>query len=434
MRRILLIAYFFPPLGGGGVQRSLKFARYLPEHGWEPVVLTVGGSGYWIQDQSLLREVPAETEVLRTFSPDGPYLTSRLGRLRGRNGDAGTARAAGRTSALRRVAQFVMLPDVYRPWKPFALRAARRALAERPVDAILSTASPETAHLVGRELARETGAPWVADFRDPWTRRIAYDPPTPLHHLWHLRTERDILTEPDRVVVTADETRVDFVDRIPGLDPDRVAVIPNGFDRDDFPAGPRAPGWDRFRLHYVGQLTAGRSIAPLLRVIDAFLAAEPAARAVTEVRCVGPREIENDEEVRRAGLDDVVRFEPPVPHAEAVRILLDAHVILLVEHLGERGGLIAQGKLYECLRAGRPLLAVVPPGAVDRLIRAHEAGLPTDGSDPGPGVDFLRRAFAAWSRRELLTTPPPASLARYERRTLTAELARLLDGLVTREA
>jgi glycosyltransferase involved in cell wall biosynthesis len=280
---------------------------------------------------------------------------------------------------------------------------------------------------VGRDLARETGLPWIADYRDPWTRRIAYDPPTALHHRWHLRAERELVAAADRVVVTADETRDDFLARIPGLDPARVAVIPNGFDRDDF-LPPNPPPWDRFRLHYVGQLTAGRSIAPLLRVIGAFLAAEPRAREVIEVRCVGPREVENDRMVAESGLGDVVRLDPPVPHKEAVRILADAHVLLLVENLGPRGGLIAQGKLYECLYAGRPLLAVVPPGAVDRLVRHHGAGLATDGGDVEVGVEFLRRAFAAWSHEELLPVPSRESLARYERRSLTAELAALLDA------
>jgi glycosyltransferase involved in cell wall biosynthesis len=434
MKRVLFLAYFFPPLGGGGVQRSLKFVRYLPELGWQPTVVTVRNASYWILDPSLDREIPPEAEVRRTFSFDGPWIESKMRRHRGdRVGGAlaappTPARAAARATRLRRLASYVLVPDAYRGWKPFALREARRALREHPFEAIFSTASPETSHLVARDLALESGLPWVADFRDPWTHRIVFDPPTSLHARWHRRLERTILEAASHVTVTTDETRDDFAALHPSIPREKFTVIPNGFDREDFPGAVPEPAWDRFRLRYVGQLTAGRTVAPLLAALDRFFARVP-ARADTEVRLIGPRERENEALVAASGLGDVVSFEPAVPHKAAVRALTEAHVVLLIENLGPRAGLIAQGKLYECLYSERPILALVPPGAARRLVEEYRGGCAAGEGEAERAAGYLEEAHAAWRRRELLPAADRAPLGRFERRSLSRDLATLFDRL-----
>jgi len=435
MKHVLFIAYFFPPLGGGGVQRSLKFVRYLPENGWMPIVLTVRSSEYWIRDPSLLAEIPGEVEVRRTFSLDGPWIDARLRGGRADRKGTHTAppghsakRGAARTSFLRRAASVAFVPDSYRGWKAFALREARRVLRERPIDLVYSTASPESAHLVAHDLVRETGLPWVADFRDPWTHRIVFDPPTPLHARWQRRLERTILTGASHVVVTTPETRDDFRALVPSVPEERFSVIPNGFDRSDFPGEPKPPAWDVFRLRYVGQLTAGRSIEHLLAVLTRFFARVP-ARERTDVRLIGPREAENDAAVAAAGLGDCVTFESAVPHGAAIAALEEAHVVLLLESFSPRAGLIAQGKLYECLYADRPILALVPPGAVRRLVETYEGGCVAGLDELDRAAAYLEEAFEAWQNRRLLPHADRERLAPFERRALTQDLASDFDRL-----
>lgn len=416
----LYIAYFFPPMGGAGVQRTVKFCRYLPEHGWTPIVLTVRHRDYWIDDPTLASEVPPSVTIVRTPSPDGLRL---LGAFRRRPAEG--ARSGGRTRRARALSGWVLVPDAYRPWKPFALRAARRILRERPVRAIVSTSSPDTAHVIARDLARETALPWIADFRDPWTRRIAYAPPTRLHDRWHVAMEASVLEEASHVVVTTDETRDDFLSRSPHLTAERISVIPNGVDPADFPGADPAPDAARFTLSFVGQLSSGRTVDPLLPVLEAFFAAVPGARAHTRVRFVGPVERENVARVARAGLDDVIVFEPSRPHREAVRVLLDGHVALLVEHPGARAGLIAQGKLYEALYSTRPVLALVPPGAVRRLL-AHIGG--GGGGRGGRGRDRrvpLRRVRGVAGRPDAARCTPDR-LRPFHRRALARQLAEVL--------
>lgn len=423
MKTLLFIAYFFPPLGGGGVQRSLKFARYLPDHGWQPLVLTARRSRYWLTDPTLLRELPDEVQIHRTFSPDGLWLSSLVAR-RG----AAAVRRGGSTSRLRRLASCVLVPDVYRPWKPFALRAARRIMRERRVDAILTTSSPDSAHLVGRDLARESGVPWVCDFRDPWTRRIAFDAPTRWHARRHETLERRVLTDASRIIVTTRETGEEFTQRV-GVSQAKISVIPNGFDPEDFADVPAYARGSRFSLRYVGQLTAGRTLAPIIGVLNAFFARRPEARALTEVRVIGPREAENDALVAASGLDDVVSLEGPCAHREAISHLVNADVVLLVESTSPRAGLIAQGKLYECLYSSRPVLAVVPRGAVTRLLSELGGGVAVGGGEAEAGASYLDARFLEWRDGRPTGGASRDALRAYDRRALTRELAAALDLL-----
>jgi hypothetical protein len=278
---------------------------------------------------------------------------------------------------------------------------------------------------VGHDLARETGLPWVADFRDPWTQRISFDPPTRLHRRRQLSLERSVVSQASALVVTAEETRRDFLDRYPTLTAERVRMIPNGFDPADFPEAPPSPRWDRFQMVFLGQLTAGRTIAPLVPVLDAFFARVPDARSVTRVRLIGPRELENDLAVQASGLTDVVRFEAPRLHRDAVRELFGAHVLLLLESMGPRGGLIAQGKLYEYLYSTRPMLAIVPSGAVSRLVGEHRAGCAAGTGEVDEAAAYLESAYTAWSGRRLLDGARRDDLDIYSREYLTRDLASL---------
>ena len=430
MKRVLFISYFFPPLGGAGVQRALKFARYLPAFDWEPVVLTGSGDGYWLTDPTLATELPGDLNVLRSFSPDGGWMASRV--RRGVCVGTPAVRAGSRTSRLRGLAGWVLLPDAYRPWKPFALRAARKWLRDHRSDIILTTSSPDTAHLIGCDLARETGLPWVADFRDPWTRRIAFDPPTALHRRMQSAMERAVVTEAAAIIVTADETRHDFMERYPDLPPSKLVVIPNGFDPDDFPANSTEPDWGEFRIVYAGQLTAGRNITPVIDVLSAFFERLPEAREVTRVHMVGPHETENVAAGAAAKLDDVIGFESALPHAKAVRRLYDAHVVLLVENMGPRAGLIIQGKVYECLYTGRPILGIVPPGGARRIVEAYDGGCACGEGEAAKGADFLAEAYRAWTTRKLLPGADPARLQVFDRRKLTCRLSEILNDLTPR--
>lgn len=430
-RRVLIFAYFFPPLGGAGVQRIVKFAKYLPAEGWQPTVVTVSARDYWMSDPSLEAEIGKETRVVRTPSLTGLSFLRRI--TPGAAGRAGGVRASGgRIRRLRGLASWFFVPDSYVGWVPYAIRAGDRLLREGDFDCILTTSSPDSAHLIGRALARRHRVPWIADFRDPWTRRLSFRPPTPWHLRRHLALERLVLQEARLVTVTAGPTRDDYLLRNPGLPGEKIEVVTNGYDEEDFASlGGESPPRDCFRVLHSGQLNPERPARPFLEGVSAFLRRRPGARDRLRVSFVGPFYAGDLETARNLGLGETVRFEAGRPHRELVRELLRSHLLLLMEQDSERGGLILPGKIFEYLRARRPILGLLPPGAAWDLITTLDAGRCCRTDDPEACADALE----AFDDAFLGGGPPPTRveperLMAFERRVLTGKLAALMERTV----
>jgi glycosyltransferase involved in cell wall biosynthesis len=420
-RRALLIAYFFPPLGGAGVQRTAKFAKYLPRSGWNTTVLTVASGDYWMHDSTLLADLPSGQEVLRTRSITGVGLFGGLERLLGRRGGSSRRRSVLR---LARLAQWILIPDTYVGWVPFAARAAAARLRRGDVDLLYTTSSPDSAHLVGLLLGRRT-VPWVADFRDPWTRRLTFEPPTPFHRRLHEWLEDRVLESADRIIVTSERTAAEFRARHPRLPASKIVTITNGFDEDDFAGGPPV-AFTRPTLVHTGQLTGRRTIEPLLSGLAALAAKDPEGKCGLSVLLIGPREAENEERVRRRGLEHVVRFLEPMPHREVIRFQQGATALLLLEGGDERGRLILPGKVFEYLASRRPILAIAPGGAVHDLLQPLGQALFASPEDP----TAIASALDAVRRGDLPQPCDPAALNCFSRLELTGRLARLFDEVV----
>lgn len=453
MKRVLYIAYFFPPLGGAGVQRTLKFVRYLPEHGWQATVVT-GPLHYWLQDESLLGEVPPVVRVERAPHWGGRFVGG---------GGAGTRRSTSRIRGLRLAARAVLVPDAYLGWAMPAARLIERLLHTSHYDAVVTSSSPDSAHLLGRWIHRRFGLPWIADFRDPWTRRLSYAPPTPLHHALQRRMERRVLHDADRIVVTSDATREDFLALEPALPEEKIVTIENGYDEEDFvraaawladraraeragadaasaesdSAAPAAPGTHAARdlllgcsVLHAGQLNPERPLATYLEGLRIFLGhREGADAARARTLFLGGHYDDDVVRVERAGLREAVTFAPSRPHIESVAALLAARVLLLLEQDSERGALILPGKIFEYLRAARPVLAVVPrDGAAARLVRDMGAGWVADPADPASVAAGLERLLAEPDA----FLAPREKVVRFERRALAGRLARELDSSAAR--
>jgi Glycosyltransferase Family 4 len=429
-KRVLFIAYFFPPLGGAGVQRSLKFSRYLTEFGWDPTVLTVRGRDYWMADATLANELGGGVEIVRTASMTGLGLLKRF--LPKQAGAPGKPRGSGRSvRLLRRLASWVCVPDTYIGWIPFALHAARSELARRRYDLIYTTSSPDSAHLIGRTLARESGLPWVADFRDPWTRRMAFDPPTALHRLWHQRLERSVCREASAITVTAEATGRDFISLIPDLPTDKISVITNGYDENDFTDVSLSAG-EKMTVIHAGQLNPERPARPFLAGLATFFAAEPDARAHVQVRFIGAHYGSDQAAVEELGLGDQVVFEPGMTHKKLINEIMNAEALLLMEKDCERGGLIIPGKLFEYLRTDRPILGLLPRGDAWNLVGELGAGECCATGDESAVAEQLGSLYRRWrdhSGRLPANNIGADRLRRFERRELTGRLAELFNRI-----
>lgn len=444
MKNVLFIAYHFPPSGGPGVQRSAKFVKYLPQFGWQPLVLTAAEQDieYLAKDRTLLDDMPEASIVrCRGFEQSLLKLVRRAG--------------------LRPVTALLLRPDKnVLGWCRGAARAARRLAARERIEAIYTSLGPFSSALLGARLKRALGVPWVADFRDPWTDDGMGVWPTRLHYFWECRQERRALQEADAVIVVTPGMRQMMVDRYPAL-ADRVHLIPNGFDREDFAAGSAGPRADGvLRIAYTGAavdydfprrllihgpatrlwnaLIAYRpaevdfsthSPLYLLRAVRRLLDERPELAGKIELCFAGAFGEGNRTLIRRLNLEGAVKIKGYLPHAQSINLLLESDVLFLpmTSFPDGRRNYLYSGKVFEYLAARRPILALVPEGDLTDLIGQTTAGWCVDPRDTTAIKSLLVELIARKQDGSLSVESDPALIAPFERSALTERLAAVLD-------
>jgi glycosyltransferase involved in cell wall biosynthesis len=444
VKRLLVLAYFFPPIGGGGCQRTLKLVRYLKPLGWDSTVVTARDSDYWILDPTLLEEVPDSTEVIRA----GGLTSHRLVRLLSGRGVAVERRQEARDPRsfrrLRRLQSWLLIPDGYLRWAREAERAAAQRIGAGGVDVIWTTSSPESAHLAGLGLKRRFGLPWVADFRDPWVGRVTYNPPTPWHDARHRSLERDVVMGADRVTVVSDAMASLYRGRYPDLPRERFVTIPNGVDSDDWVRADRLASaaasseeadrdQGRLILLHAGQLAHRPTVRTLLAAARRVLDSDPSAASALRLRFLGGNEELLPEECTDPALKGIVELHPSRPHIEALAAMRRADALVLLGHGGEADSLLYTGKIYEYLTSGRPVLGIVDPGPGADLLAASNAGPVCSAGDIEAVAAAIRSWISEWRRGGSLTggyrNPGDSP---WERRAVAAQVASLLGGLLGR--
>jgi glycosyltransferase involved in cell wall biosynthesis len=399
-----MLAYLFPPIAGAGVQRTLKFVRYLEPLGWQATVVSTRSRAYGTRDSSLVADIPASARVIRTPAvPLARYLAIVLYKLR-----------------LRRLRAWVLWPDNGLGWVPFAFVAALRAARRDRPDVLFSTSAPYGSHLVALLVSRLTGIPWVADFRDEWTTNPhLVGQPRPLMAL-AVRAEREITARAKRIVVAADYFE------LVGLDPDdpRRVEIPNGVDEADLPpASAPGPPPDRFVLAHVGTLYDIRDPSPVLRALAAL---------------VGDGAIDgNRVEVRLVGSVWLPGFAPPpeirltrTGYVEHTRAIQEMHMATALLLYVPSSSLAPSGKLFEYLGSGRPLLCLARPDNLgSRLVREWDAGAVADPHDESAIAEAILVLWRRWEQGGLPNQEAVRErvLERFSRRAGAARLAQVLE-------
>lgn len=404
-----MFAYFFPPLGGSAVQRILKYVKYLPRHGFDPVVIT--GQPRWqreLRDGGLNREIPHGAVVVRA-------RTIPLNLIQGKVD--GVLRRVGISTRLVTAA---LWPDDLVGWVPAAVWHGLRLVRQRRPAVLFSTSLPASSHLAGLIVHRLTGIPWVADFRDSLT----YDPGpeytrtrAPLRVIAAL--ERQAVAEAAYVTVACDTIRVVNLDH----DDRRRIFIPNGVDCADLEAGVELssdPPPGRFRLSYVGSLYGSRHGSPVFEAVRELAARGSITPETFELRIVGPVVDVDTDEARFP-----ISCTGFVDHARAVAEMVGSTALFFHQPPEQLG---ASGKIYEYLASGRPILCVAHPhNAAFRLVRELRAGECADVRNPAAVVDALQRLVEQWERGAFASAEGRRDevLRRFSREKLAGDLADL---------
>jgi hypothetical protein len=420
--RALLVCYTFPPVGGAGVARVAKLAKYLPGHGVEPSVLTASNPSVPVMDPSLLRDVSADLRVIRARTLEPPYG------VKGAVWQAEASQRPGVTARARRLvtgaARQLLVPDSQVLWQPAAQRALSRELGERRPEVVVISGPPFSQFLLALTARRHRGVAVVLDYRDEWsTYRTTYEMMGRAGAAVGARLEGFLLHRAHAVVTATEGYRRNLLAGFPFLRPEQVHAIPNGFDPDDFPADLPRPTGDVFRLTYAGTVFRLTSPAGLLGAIRRLHVAEPGLARRLDVSFLG-RVVETESPHFEGTASLGVRREGYLEHDEVLRRLAASHAVACVLANVAGAERILPAKIFELLRLGRPVLTLAPPGELADLVRATglgEALPPNDESAIAERLEGWLRGFKETGQGP--ATVPSTDVSRFDRRGLAGEFA-----------
>jgi glycosyltransferase involved in cell wall biosynthesis len=408
-----MIAYYFPPLGGAGVQRTLKFVKYLPEFGWQPHILTSVDTKS-PQDPSLSREIPEGLSV--TLTPI-LRLSSRLPwRVR------------------HFISRWLLIVDEQIGWLPFANSSGRKVIAEHKIKLIYSTSAPYSSHLIARYLHHRTHLPWVADFRDPWMGNSFVHFPTALHRRINKDLERSVFCEADKLIMNTEGARLFYQHIYSDLPAEKIVTIPNGYDQDDMPnENLDIKHSTNFTIVHLGSLyQKTRSGEFFLTALHTALETGRLPPDKIRVRFIGNIDRETQAFVKLFKLDGNVDLVGYLPHRKALSQLLLADLLVLIPSYGAGSDLFVPGKLYEYLASGKPILCLADPGdCVDLILRAR-AGVIVPPNDVEKIASQLVSLYQLWQNGSLSIAPDKQLIQTFERKQLTGQLARIFDDLAVK--
>ena len=437
MKRVLIISYYWPPTGGSGVQRWVKFAKYLPSEGWQPVIYTPENPEQLAVDASLEAEVPAEAEIVKTRILEPYEMYKKMLRKSGHSKEAVEVNPvnAQNKSFLQKMAMWVR-GNLFRPdprclWIGPSVRFLKNYLKEHPVDLIVSTGPPQSMHMIGRRLALETGLPWIADFRDPWTKIFYFKhlSMTKATQRWHEKMEKRVLDDATCVVAVSPLVQQEFQ----AMTQTPVELITNGFDECDFhekPFAMAAGGPDiPFTITHTGLFAADGNPTVLWEVLAEKCALCPEFKKLLRINLIGKTDEQIIKAICEAGLEENLQDMGYQPHARAVDEQRKASLLILPLRKEPEYKAVLPGKLFEYLASWRPVLGIgQPDGAMSMILNNTKTGLVLDWEDRKSIARYIDMCWEKHLSGQL--TVENADISQFTRRNLTRRMAQLFEKVI----
>lgn len=429
-RKVLIITYYWPPSGGAGVQRWLKFVKYLRDFGWEPVVYTPENPEYPAIDNSLLKDIPEGIEIVRTpiWEPYSFYK-KLVGAKKNERINAGFLSEKKRPGFAERFSIWLrgnfFIPDARKFWIKPSIKFLVKYLKQHPIDAIVSTGPPHSMHMIALGVKKRTGLPWLADFRDPWTNIDFY------HELmlssWadrkHHKQEMSVLKKADEVVVISNSMKTDFLKLLNR----EYSVITNGYDQDDI-AGLDVKIDERFSIAHIGTMVKTRNPLLLWQVLSEETARDADFANDLEIKLVGSVDYSVTESIEAAGLGKYMKRISYVPHNEVVKLQQQSQVLLLLINDTPNAKVILPGKFFEYMAARRPILCIGPiDGDAAGVILETNAGYVSEKNDKESIRIALNELYTRF--RSGKNTVESKGIARFSRESLTGRMAERLQAI-----
>ena len=429
-RRVLIISYYWPPSGGAGVQRWLKFVKYLRAFNWEPVIYTPENPEFPAIDESLFNDIPEGIEIVRTpiWEPYSFYK-KLIGAGKNERINAGFLSEKKRPGLAEKFSIWLrgnfFIPDARKFWIKPSVRFLVKYLAEHPVDAIVSTGPPHSMHMIALGVKMKTGIPWLADFRDPWTNIDLYQ--ELMLTAWadkkHHHQELNVLKQADEVVVISRSMKSDFLK----IYNRNYTVITNGFDAADMADLEVTPD-HKFSIAHIGTMVKTRNPEALWQALSNEVAINQELAENLEIKLVGSVDYSVSDSIEKAGLTKYVNKISYLPHNEVIKIQQQSQVLLLLINDTPNSKVILPGKFFEYMASRRPILCIGPAdGDAAQVIAETNSGYVVNKDDVANMQQTIKQLFTRYKTGN--TKMESKAIERFSRQQLTADLADRLNNI-----
>lgn len=427
MKKVLIITYYWPPSGGAGVQRWLKFAKYLPEFGWQPIIYTPENPDYPAIDESLLNDVPEGIEVLRQpiWEPYGWYR-QLLGQKDKKIG-SGFVSEEKEPGFMQKLSVWIrgnfFVPDARMFWIKPSVKYLKKYLSENHVDVIVSTGPPHSMHLIALQLKRELGVKWVADFRDPWTNIDFYQ--ELMLSTWadakHKNLEQQVLKNADQVL-TIGYTMTEEMKELGAIN---ALTLTNGFDEDDFLHGNFTLD-EEFSISHIGTFSPSRDQRVFWKALSELKVEDAAFAKKLRIRTVGTVDHRVAASIEEFGLAENWERISYVSHSELLKYQRCSRILLVSINNSPNAKGILPGKFFEYLASGRPILAIGPIHSdIGKVLEMTKAGVIVERDD----LKGMRKQVLELFQSELNMNSNSDGVSKFSRRGLTRQLSEILNNI-----
>lgn len=424
MKKVLIITYYWPPAGGPGVQRWLKFVKYLRDFDIEPVVYIPENPDYPLIDISFISEVPQDITILKGKIFEPYFLAKFFSKKETSSISSGIIAEGDNQSFLQKLLLFIrgnfFIPDARKFWVKPSVKFLSEYISVNKIDTIITTGPPHSVHLIGLKLKEKTDLKWFADFRDPWTN-IGYHSKMKLTESSeekHLKLEQKVLTEASHIITTSFSTKAEFETKTKTP----IAVITNGFDISNFDD---VKPDEKFTISHIGSLLSGRNPKNLWVVLGELINENASFSKDLQLNLIGTVSETVVTSIKSAGLEKHLNVEGYVPHKKALELQRTSQVLLLVEINSEETKGIIPGKLFEYLAAHRPILALGPEDwDVKRILSETGAGNFFSYTETENLKYRILEYYKLYKKDSLISNS--RNIQKFSRRNLTEKLAELL--------
>jgi glycosyltransferase involved in cell wall biosynthesis len=417
MFKVLVIAYYFPPMGLSGVQRTLKFVKYLKNFNWQPTVITSGDVGYFAHDSSLTQELnDTGVKLIRVGGKEPNAMLARFGTIK--------LPTESIRKILNKISQTIFIPDNKISWSKKAYKKVEELVAKEHYDAIFITCPPFSAFSYVSRIRKKSDIPIFVDYRDLWYESYFSFYPTPVHKHLHKKEEYNALKAVDRVLVTNRRIKEKLLKDFPFLSFDDVVILPHGFDPEDFERIPAVPKpKNKFVLMYSGIFMAYNTPKYFLKAFKEISVERPDIAAEIELHFVGYLGKENQKLIRKLNLQEFVKDHGYVNHDDSVSKIKSADLLWFMVDRLKNIDSILPGKIYEYVGAQKPIIACVPDGAAKMAVEEYGAGFICEPDDIQDIKQTILKVYDFYKKNEL-PKPDESVLQRYRRDYLTEMLSK----------